>query len=351
MNNYEMLFTDTELECYPSDIRGKFSINAFHKNQYKRSFECWKEEIGFPENDIWSLQMEPSLKADNDTDSSGSSDHTECKPLHLQDYIDQEQLCSYEDFDDFVNPSENEEAKDSDSKKAFNDDSSSSSSEAYEDFAWFRGQEIQAKREPDTFIAFYNDSRRTALPGEQLFYCYGKRSNHFLLLNYGFCIADNCFDAFEIWLNIDVQKVAVRLDAGPLDQELAVTERLLVPYSEVGEHDGLWAEVVRLEKGRLCPELLSYLRLLLQQQHGRVKRKGSRARPEFGIAGPSELELELKSMKVYARVVAYHVEKQTSTLLDLQQKLKDEQEKKPSPDWGKVFLLIYQVEQQLILQS
>ena len=84
---------------------------------------------------------------------------------------------------------------------------------AYENFAWFKGtKEIQAKREPETYLAFYNDARRTVLAGEQVFYCYGKRNNHYLLLNYGFALEDNVHDSFEFFVNIDIKNVKVYLN-------------------------------------------------------------------------------------------------------------------------------------------
>lgn len=42
-----------------------------------------------------------------------------------------------------------------------------------------------------------NTNRRTLQKGEQAFYCYGHRSNKYLLVNYGFCFQDNGYDSFE----------------------------------------------------------------------------------------------------------------------------------------------------------
>jgi hypothetical protein len=38
---------------------------------------------------------------------------------------------------------------------------------AFENFDWFKGTpHLQQRREPDTYVAFYNDIRRTIEPGE-----------------------------------------------------------------------------------------------------------------------------------------------------------------------------------------
>ena len=47
-----------------------------------------------------------------------------------------------------------------------------------EDFKWYD----HAKMKDNSYFVFVNCDRRTVKKGEQAFYCYGKRSNAFLLL-------------------------------------------------------------------------------------------------------------------------------------------------------------------------
>lgn len=58
-----------------------------------------------------------------------------------------------------------------------------SSEETEEEMDWYKPQ----VHEKESYFAFVNMRRRTLQPGEQAYYCYGNRSNKFLLLNYGFC--------------------------------------------------------------------------------------------------------------------------------------------------------------------
>ena len=45
-----------------------------------------------------------------------------------------------------------------------------------------------------------NTNRRELQPGEQAMYCYGHRSNKYLLVNYGFCFPNNDQDSMEFHL-------------------------------------------------------------------------------------------------------------------------------------------------------
>ena len=73
------------------------------------------------------------------------------------------------------------------------------SEETDEDFDWF---EIDVHTE-DTYFNLVNKDRRTVEAGEQIFYCYGNRTNKFLLLNYGFCFPGNKYDSFEVPLALN----------------------------------------------------------------------------------------------------------------------------------------------------
>lgn len=82
-----------------------------------------------------------------------------------------------------------------------------------EDFKWYN----HAKMKDNSYFVFVNCDRRTVKKGEQVFYCYGKRSNAFLLLkyssippltfySYGFCYADNRYDSLllKVKLNVNI---------------------------------------------------------------------------------------------------------------------------------------------------
>lgn len=84
------------------------------------------------------------------------------------------------------------------------------SEETDEEFDWFDPVE----HTQDTYFNFVNKNRKTIMPGEQVYYCYGNRTNKFLLVNYGFCFPNNTYDSYEIPLRLDV----------PMTSELFVPE-------------------------------------------------------------------------------------------------------------------------------
>ena len=76
---------------------------------------------------------------------------------------------------------------------------SADSEETDEEFDWFNAQE----HTDETFFTLVNKTRETIEAGEQVFYCYGNRTNKFLLLNYGFCFANNKYDSYEFPMRLD----------------------------------------------------------------------------------------------------------------------------------------------------
>lgn len=111
-----------------------------------------------------------------------------------------------------------------------------SSEETEEEMDWYKPQ----VHEKESYFAFVNMRRRTLQPGEQAYYCYGNRSNKFLLLNYGFCFQDNAYDSYvvKMKMNPDLQKLfipeMVDFKSSELTQEIRLktnqVNRLLFAY-------------------------------------------------------------------------------------------------------------------------
>ena len=82
------------------------------------------------------------------------------------------------------------------------EESEDNSDETDDEFEWFNPKDQQIV--DDTYFTFVNKTRRTIQPGEQVYYCYGNRSNKFLLLNYGFCFPDNNYESYELPMRVDL---------------------------------------------------------------------------------------------------------------------------------------------------
>lgn len=75
-----------------------------------------------------------------------------------------------------------------------------SSEETEEEFDWYQ----PSIHEDESYFVFVNLQRKALQPGEQAYYCYGNRSNKFLLMNYGFCFKDNANDSYAVRMKMDI---------------------------------------------------------------------------------------------------------------------------------------------------
>ena len=73
--------------------------------------------------------------------------------------------------------------------------------EDYEVMDWYS----QEQHEGDSYACFININREPMLPGSQAHFCYGKRPNKNLLVNYGFCFRDNKYDSYHINLRANLE--------------------------------------------------------------------------------------------------------------------------------------------------
>lgn len=68
-----------------------------------------------------------------------------------------------------------------------------------EDYSWWRG--IDDDR--GVYFAMGTKFSSYYKKGDQLFNCYGRRTNRFLLVNYGFCLRNNKYNSlgFKVFVN------------------------------------------------------------------------------------------------------------------------------------------------------
>ena len=121
-------------------------------------------------------------------------------------------------------------------RKAAQDENSE---ETDEEFDWFE-PEIHTD---ETYFSFVNKNRKTFMPGDQVFYCYGNRTNKFLLLNYGFCFPGNKYDSYEFPLRLDV----------PVGE-------VFVPEIVDLDWKSRAIQLVRVKKDQICEVMCGFLR-------------------------------------------------------------------------------------------
>jgi hypothetical protein len=78
MNNYELVFTSVELECYSADIKGRFNRDAYLKNEEKRSLEYWNKMVSEEDNNLWELNYrEGNISEDNESETESSEEEAD----------------------------------------------------------------------------------------------------------------------------------------------------------------------------------------------------------------------------------------------------------------------------------
>lgn len=161
-----------------------------------------------------------------------------------------------------------------------------------EEFTWFQADE----HTNTTYFNMVNKTRRTVEAGDQLFYCYGNRSNKFLLINYGFCFPNNLYDSFEFHLRLDVP-IVDKFVPELIDLECKMKK----------------IQKIRLKRDQICEVLLSFLRsfckksfLVLQikkdAKAGNLKSDYTR---RVLITRPTILAFEQYVMTFYLQICTY----------------------------------------------
>ena len=105
------------------------------------------------------------------------------------------------------------------------------------------------KHKDESYVAYVNIERKPIEPGQQVYYCYGRRTNRYLLLNYGFCYADNVYDSFSVFLRADLK------DRPTVEQML-----MLKP------DDSIDSQEVRLKTDQINHMLMFYLKCQILQE-------------------------------------------------------------------------------------
>ena len=108
-----------------------------------------------------------------------------------------------------------------------------------ENFAWYDTEDR------DTYFVLTTMGKHCYKKDDQVFHCYGRRSNDYLISNYGFCLANNKYNSLSFRVNIDFGWKQPGTEQG----EMQVTK------------------LIRLKENRIRDELLGYVRANLMKQN------------------------------------------------------------------------------------
>ena len=169
------------------------------------------------------------------------------------------------------------------------------------------------------------------MPGEQAYYCYGDRSNKYLLINYGFCIAENRYDSYQVYVSMEIN-----------------LNDLFVPDMVDFKAAQLYSQEIRLKKHQLNSLLMAYLRAVCQTQYqktydGHLK--------DTLLSKPSNLKYEKYCVTYYEQLVKFlqsNLERKYTLEADLET-LADTDGQKLS--WAAKMALVYRIEKKKIIRN
>ena len=100
----------------------------------------------------------------------------------------------------------------------------------------------------------FNFTKKTLKAGEQAHYCYGNRSDDYLLEQYGFCLDDGQ-NPFSAW------KFRVHVGVTPSGEIEDVSE-FIPPQAVIDDVENIdkVTEMIAVQRNRLSPSLMEYLR-------------------------------------------------------------------------------------------
>jgi len=147
-------------------------------------------------------------------------------------------------------------------------------SELAENYSWFN------IKDPDTYFCLATKHKNIIEAGHQVFHCYGRRTNRYLLQGYGFCLENNKYNSlsFRVWLDFN-DKSKVKPPKTPGDEEY--------DEDEDPENANKICKTIRLKKHRLREDVFAYLRTSLMQK------EDHKGKVHLLISSPVDPEFEL----------------------------------------------------------
>lgn len=165
--------------------------------------------------------------------------------------------------------------------------------------------------------------------GSQAWYCYGNRTNSYLLVNYGFCFKDNLYNSVKFYALYDFKFVE-----GSKVADLAC---------RTSDPKTLRLQQIRFKEHQLNLVLIGYLRRAKETYF-----YGSNPHPTIQLSKVTDLPFELSCMETYLDIINFllvRMENKT-TYLDDEQILADPISSK---SWNEKMAMVYRAERKKTL--
>ena len=132
--------------------------------------------------------------------------------------------------------------------------------------------------------------------GSQAWISYGKRTNAFLLVNYGFCFKDNLYDSVKCYLSLD-------LDCADGNRFAEVAEMVL----EDGMASKVAVQEIRFKRYGFNQTLMAYIRLAFRRPWS--SEMALDPGQNLPISRISNLLFEVKCLERYEEIVLHMINK------------------------------------------
>jgi hypothetical protein len=198
---------------------------------------------------------------------------------------------------------------------------SSEDSDSEEDFGWWRYDD------EDMYFMMGTKYKNIYKKQQQLFHCYGRRTNRFLLINYGFCLRNNKYNSisFRVYINFGWNKEGdttdnilsktadpnAKVGTNPEEESKGAPKRL------ADDEEGKVSKLIKLKPLRLCEDIFSYLRANLLNSY-----KGAN-KADLLVSSPVDFEFEMLVVACAVNLMNGLLESRFKTTLAHDKKLLD----------------------------
>ena len=135
--------------------------------------------------------------------------------------------------------------------KAFEEYNNTSDDDEEENFAWY---DINDK---DSYFVLNTQNKLVYKEDDQVFICYGRRTNQYLLGNYGFSLSKNKWNSLNFKVNLDFdwkKKVDAKNDK---DKKGDVDD----------DYEAVVSKMIKLKEHKLRDDVFAYIRANIMNQH------------------------------------------------------------------------------------
>ena len=167
-------------------------------------------------------------------------------------------------------------------------DQVSEESEEIENFGWYQHSD------PDNYFILTTREQNVFKKDQQIYLCYGRRTNSYLLASYGFVLGTNVFNNLCFSANIDF------------------SQKIGDPKNENADEENIIRKQISLKQDRLIEDLLAYIRMSIIEKQAEAKK----LKEHILMSTPVDIEFELLVMACTIQLLQSLISSRFATTLE-----------------------------------